>query len=801
MQAVEIEGYQILEVGTPVEGVQLLRARQRVNDSAVLLQLWDSAIPAPQLAIRQLAGLRHPGLATVLDAGVTADGRAYAALAAPAGPALTQRLAQGFDLADALSLLRRLGLILRFVESRSPLLPALHAAEIFSDAQGRPVLTRLLPPGSQAEGLPLQRLQALAFEALTGRAPSPAQPELPDYLTHWQPLFALEPAAGPAGLLALLDQLEGRTRPAIAETGASVQRPAPAPSSQDLGRRPVASSQSVNEPPRANPESPRNAARVGAASSAGPSPPPSSPGQSGSLRSETSRLASQASAEALDERLTGPSRRLELPSKPASPARPVLPDAAPPGPSRMPLLVAAALALPLLAGLLWWALMPAATSSRPPEIARAEIGPTPDASHVAPNPQASTIVAAGAGQGYQPPDPSTDWTPSSPVALDLATLPTVEDPLERLLVLARTNLEAGRLVAPPGRNALDRYLQALRIEPDHRPTLMGIAELAALCLRQAMDADAFESRLSALDCTDRVAAAHPAAGGVRQEAQRYREGEHDRLLREAGQALADWRGEDASRLYAQAQQLQPESSSAREGLERAAALGRPGYRFRDALQDGTEGPELVVLNGLAWGFSETRVREFEVYWAAAGRARFGSEHPACRDRESLFRSSRKRDWQTPDFEQGPEHPVACVSFAMAQHYAEWLSAVSGQRYRLPTLAEWRAAAGRPPAGCAANLRDQTAARVWNARDVVACSDGYAYTAPANAAGEHSGLLGLWGNLSEWLVDCEATNCRQRLAAGGSWFSTASEVGARGFAAEPAFTTIGVRVVREIPLRD
>ena len=803
MQAVEIEGYRIEDACAPGEGVQLLRARQRVNDSAVLLQLWDSGVSAAQLAIRQLAGLRHPGLATVLDVGVTADGRAYAALAAPAGPALRQRLAQGLDLADSLSLLRRLALILRFVETRCPLLPALDAAEIFSDAQGRPVLTRLMPPGPNGDGrFPLQRLQALAFEALTGRAYSLVDAQLPDYLTRWQPVFELEPAAGTAGLLALLDRLEGRPASAATEAVASLPRPLSIPAALDSRQIPVPSSPSSDDPPRTLPAAQTGPARARDDSArAAPAAASSSPQRFATLRPGAASAPARAPTEAPDERLTGPSRRLEPQPKPELPARAGLHDAAPPAPSRMPLLLAGALAVPLLAAALWWAATTAPMPSQPAAIAGGDLRPAPTVPLTSDEQALEAEAATGPSQGYQPPDPSTDWTPSSPVSLDLATLPTVEDPLERLLVLARTNLQAGRLVAPPGRNALDRYLQALRIEQDHRATLQGVAELAALCLRQAMDAEAFEPRLAALDCVDRVAAAHPAANTVQQEAQRFRQHEHDRLVRAAEEALTDWRGEEANRLYGQAQRLQSDSAPAREGQARAAALGRTGYRFRDTLAGGSEGPELVVLNGLAWALSETRVREFEIYWQAAGRARFAAALPACRDRESLLRSSRKRDWRAPDFEQGPEHPVACVSFAMAQHYAEWLSSVSGQRYRLPSLAEWRAAAGRPPGACAANLRDQSAARVWNARDAATCSDGHAYTAPVSAAGEQSGLLGLWGNLSEWLVDCEAANCRQRLAAGGSWFSAADELEPRGFAAEPAFTTIGLRVVREIPPRE
>lgn len=824
----DIEGYRIESEGETGAGVHWLRARQIVADAPVLLQLWEAPAAEARAAIRALAGLRHPGLATVLDVGEAPDGRTYAALAAPAGPSLRQQLAAGMDLDQALALLRRLALVLQFLEGRSALPACLDPRSVHSDAQGRPVLTRLRPAQEPAEaGEPARALLRLFHEALTGHVPREQLPQFPDYLSRWQPLLDLlgeaEPLT-PARVLECLDRLQGRSTGGSPRTGVSAKTGAaarpPAAPSVDAARIPAPASAAppaaptvapgsavaASTAPRANPapaavagrerKEPARGPHASAPAGASPAPVP----QRAAVPAPSVTAAAVDPAQLSAERTTAPSKRLEAESLPPASVPRALPEPSTPAPpSRMPLFIAAALALPVLAGFAWWlfsAGTPVETSPLAHARQTAELSPAN-----APVEPASTRSAPAPAPGFQAPDPSTDWSPASPVELDLQALPTVEDPLERLLLYARTNVEAGRLIQPPGRNALDRYLQALRIEADNSAARAGIADLGELCLRQAAEVETLESRLQSLACVERVANAHPAGAPALGRANELRRLEHDRLLVAGQHALAAWRSAEARSHFADALRLLPDSSAARSGASEAERQGKPGYRFRDPLDGDARGPELQIAGGLAWARSEVSVEEFEAYWTAAGQSRFGADMPACRDRESMLRSSRKRDWRSPDFAQGARHPVACVSFAMAQHYAEWLSEASGQRYRLPTLAEWRALAGNPPGECRANFRDQSAARVWNAREAATCDDGHGHTAPVDASGETAGLLGLWGNLAEWLSDCEGGNCRQRLAAGGSWFSSAADAAPRGFAAEPGFTTIGFRVVREVPAYD
>jgi formylglycine-generating enzyme required for sulfatase activity len=49
---------------------------------------------------------------------------------------------------------------------------------------------------------------------------------------------------------------------------------------------------------------------------------------------------------------------------------------------------------------------------------------------------------------------------------------------------------------------------------------------------------------------------------------------------------------------------------------------------------------------------------------------------------------KNREWRSPDFPQGDDHPVVSVSWSDALAFCEWLSSKEGKKYRLPTEAEW-----------------------------------------------------------------------------------------------------------------
>lgn len=97
-------------------------------------------------------------------------------------------------------------------------------------------------------------------------------------------------------------------------------------------------------------------------------------------------------------------------------------------------------------------------------------------------------------------------------------------------------------------------------------------------------------------------------------------------------------------------------------------------------------------------------------------------------------------WQEPGIPQDSDkHPVVHVSRADAEAFAEWLSAKTGQTWRLPPEVEWEYAA-----------RAGTDSASFLGQDV---NDGAEYTAEVGSYKPNAwGLYGMTGNAREWVSD-------------------------------------------------
>ena len=117
-------------------------------------------------------------------------------------------------------------------------------------------------------------------------------------------------------------------------------------------------------------------------------------------------------------------------------------------------------------------------------------------------------------------------------------------------------------------------------------------------------------------------------------------------------------------------------------------------------------------------------------------------------------------------------PAISVSFRGAQSCAEWLSAKTGKKYRVPTLKEWKAAcaAARIPADAVGDHA------VFAANSAV---DGEMRTrAVGSKKPDALGCFDLWGNAAEWCVGDDG----KPVSVGGSYRDPLDKVGCDASAA-------------------
>ena len=287
-----------------------------------------------------------------------------------------------------------------------------------------------------------------------------------------------------------------------------------------------------------------------------------------------------------------------------------------------------------------------------------------------------------------------------------------------------------------------------------------------------------------------------------------------------------------------------------ERLERERREKAPGRRFRDC----AECPEVVVVGSGSFMMGSpageegrdddegpvhrVRIAEpFAVGVYEVTRGEFGrfvretghSTGSSCWEWDGGWKERSGRSWRNPGYSQTDAHPVACVSWDDAQSYVRWLSRETGQRYRLPSEAEWEYVArggtrtsrywgDRASDACRyANVADRNAKEKYTGLTIHECRDGYVHTAPAGSFTANSyGLHDALGNVWEWTEDCWHGNydgaptegsawtsggdCTRRVLRGGSWSVNPGDVRSADRDRDPSgnrINLVGFRVARTL----
>ncbi|HEX4479310.1 MAG TPA: bifunctional serine/threonine-protein kinase/formylglycine-generating enzyme family protein, partial [Rudaea sp.] len=438
---------------------------------------------------------------------------------------------------------------------------------------------------------------------------------------------------------------------------------------------------------------------------------------------------------------------------------------------------------------------PATTTPPPAPVSPAPTTPPPSTPSPSPANETPAVATNTPPPADTTPAPAAQTPPTAMDAVEasdaqaantdqvqLADLPTVVDPLSEAIRLGRIDFAAQRLTSPAGNNALERFQLALKLDPKNKQARQGVVDVAKRYIdyaeknRAQGDLASYERFLkSAAD----VAKTVPDDTEVPKAIAQVRQSAAAPFIAQGKTASGAGDKAAAKAAFEKAQQLDPDSDAAKEGLKYVATIGEPGFAFRDKMGDG-QGPELVIMDArMAMAKHDVTRGEFRRFWNAVGKSQFPEGSISCRDRESLFRSSKKRTWENPDIQQDDTHPVVCVSWEEAATYAQWLSKQTGKHYRLMSPAEFDSVVRKAPNGaCKSNLADASFNKKYDTRDGTDCDDGFAGTAPVGHFGAVAGgIADIDGNVRTWVGACGngsvadvGSRCRDFLVKGRSWLS-------------------------------
>ncbi|HSN01593.1 MAG TPA: SUMF1/EgtB/PvdO family nonheme iron enzyme [Rudaea sp.] len=443
-----------------------------------------------------------------------------------------------------------------------------------------------------------------------------------------------------------------------------------------------------------------------------------------------------------------------------------------------------------------------------------------------------------------------------------------------LLTRAADLLQQGHATAPPNNNALAVYRQVLKLDSGNKLAEQGLIQVQQGFLDRALAAaaqDDFDGADKILADASTVSPGSQQLLDTRSRIEGIRRDRAANTLSQANSALDAGNPDLAETLAKRALALSPDLAGVDEFNRRLRnarlyASYSPGQIVTDQFRDRHgSAPPLVVIptgsftmgapagesgsraseepqrqvsigTGFALGRDDVSVGEFRVfiddsgYATDAEKAGGSSIYDETTGRMIDRRGITWRDDYLGNV-ANDDLPVIHVSWNDAVAYAQWLSARTGKRYRLPSEAEFEYALragsstrypwgdGNPPRVLdnftGDGDRSPKLRRSW-AKAFRHYDDGYWGPAPngkfpANAFG----LIDMDGNVSAWVADCWHDNytrapadssawmnpgCAEHVIRGGSWGSAPDQVRSAYRLSAPSDTRsarVGIRVARDL----
>lgn len=433
-------------------------------------------------------------------------------------------------------------------------------------------------------------------------------------------------------------------------------------------------------------------------------------------------------------------------------------------------------------------------------------------------------------------------------------------------------VRAHRIFKPEGKGAVAAYREALQAYPEFLPARDGLVRLQAAHLNRALEAaqkgEYVDSERLQAEAA-RILSDSPAQQDMAARIVELRQARTEQLLAQGHAAVDALDLELAARRLVEAERVSLlarglDALSERIELARRYGRFRPGQVFSEPLAGGGEAPEMVVLahgrftmgspedeaqrqdnegpsheitfeRGFAIARNETTVADYRRFVDATQYRSLATRRGRSTvydERGGAMSEHAGVDWRRDHAGKpaAPELPVVHIAFEDAEAYVAWLSAQTGQRYRLPSEAEFEYAlragrteayawgAGAPPRVVGNLTGDGDMSRLkrrWS-NAIANYSDGHWGPAPVRSfPAEAFGTFDLIGNVSEWVQDCWHDSyrrapgdgsawvnpgCGERVVRGASWASTldrARSAYRQSAAADTTHARLGFRVVREL----